>query len=298
MKQVIFLESQIPHNINDLSQKGIMNLFQNKELSLFGYKIPKIVESLNVELQNIKLEERRTDLVFLLEDESLLHLEFQTDYRRQDITRFMMYDLLLHDQHKKRKVTTIIIYASGVKRQDFYLEFNTLSYRPYVVFLEEKNGDEILQVLEEKLSKKQPFTDEDFLNLLFNCFMKSDIIQPEERVIRLIKVANVIEEPTMREMAKATTLGVIGKFLSAEQMMKISEVLIMIDPLEAMMEKEISRRTAEKVAEKIAKEVAKKVAKEKTEMARNLLEERVDIDLIARATKLTLDTIKELQLQL
>lgn len=292
------MESQIPHNINDLSQKGIMNLFQNKELSLFGYKIPKIVESLNVELQNIKLEERRTDLVFLLEDESLLHLEFQTDYRRQDITRFMMYDLLLHDQHKKRKVTTIIIYASGVKRQDFYLEFNTLSYRPYVVFLEEKNGDEILQVLEEKLSKKQPFTDEDFLNLLFNCFMKSDIIQPEERVIRLIKVANVIEEPTMREMAKATTLGVIGKFLSAEQMMKISEVLIMIDPLEAMMEKEISRRTAEKVAEKIAKEVAKKVAKEKTEMARNLLEERVDIDLIARATKLTLDTIKELQLQL
>jgi len=282
MKEGDFLVTKIPRNINDLSQKGIMNLFQDKEISLFGFNVPKIVESLNVELQDIKIEERRTDLVFLLEDDSLLHLEFQTNYNQRDLPRFMMYDLLLHEQHKRRKVITVIIYAAGVKRRELVLDFDTLVYRPHVIFLEEMDGEKILNALEEKFLKKQLFSDEDILNLLFNCFMKSGILEPAKRAARLIKVADTIEDPSVREMAKAATLGVIGKFLPLEQMMKLSEVLKMIDPLEAM----------------IKIEVAKEVSKEKFETAKKMLEEGISVESISKITNLSLDTIKDLQLQL
>ena len=158
-----------------------MTLFQGKALSLFGIQIPKIIESLNVELQDIKVQEWRTDLVFLLEDDSLLHLEFQTTFSKDHLTRFLMYDLLLHEQHKHRKITTIIIYASGVKQRELSLNFETLKYTPYLIFLEEIDGDEILYQLEEKVKMKVPFNDEDFLHILFNFLMKNGILDLEER---------------------------------------------------------------------------------------------------------------------
>ena len=155
--------TKIPRNINDLSQKGIMNLFRDKEFSLFGFKVPKIIDSLNVELTQIEFKEWRSDLVFLLEDDSILHLEFQTNYTKTDLTRFMAYDALLYEQHQFRKVHTVVIYASGVKPRDFYLQSQTLNYRPYVVFLETFNGDDILRQLEAKIEKKISLNDEEII---------------------------------------------------------------------------------------------------------------------------------------
>jgi len=55
-----------------------------------------------------------------------------------------LYDILLHNQHKQRVVTTVIIYSAGVKRREVMLDFKTLVYKPHVIFLEEKNGDELM----------------------------------------------------------------------------------------------------------------------------------------------------------
>ena len=149
---MIFLETKIPNNINDLLQKGIFNLFQSKAISFFGFKLPKIAETLNVELIDIKIEEKKTDLSFLLEDDTILHFEFQTDFRLNDISRFLLYDVLVYEQHKRRAVTTVIIYAAGVRPREVALNFKTLTYQPYTIFLEERDGDAILKELEEKVS--------------------------------------------------------------------------------------------------------------------------------------------------
>ena len=160
MEGVVLLD-KIPRNINDVSQKMIMSLFKDKKFSLFDVEVPQLVESLNVELQDVKVEERRSDLVFLLENEMILHLEFQASYRKIDVARFILYDVLLHKEHKQRDVTTVIIYSAGVKRKKVELKFETLTYQPHVIFLEEKNGDEILQKIEEKILNKKPLKSED-----------------------------------------------------------------------------------------------------------------------------------------
>jgi len=136
------------------------------------------------------------------------------------------------------------------------------------------------------------------LNLLFNCFMKSGILEPEARAIRLIKVADTIQEPKTREMAKATTFGIISKFLSPEQMLKLSEVFKKMDLLTALFDKLLAEEVAEQVAEQVAKAVAKEVTKEKSETAKRMLENNVAIELIAKVTKLSPDIIKSLQVQL
>jgi predicted XRE-type DNA-binding protein len=283
-----FLETKIPRNVNDLIQKGMMNLFQDQAITFFGFTAPKIVESLNVELQDIKIEERRTDLVFLLEDNSLLHLEFQTIYNANDVTRFILYDVLLHEQHKKRKVTTVIIYAAGVKPRNVSLSFKTLDYHPYTIFLEEKDGDAILEALEEKVATGTALDVEEIINLDFNYFMKSDIIN-EERAQRLMNVANHITQRKSRELAIASIYGIASKFLTPIQMEKLSEVFMMIDPFDQL----VNKRMEEKI-----KQMADPFKAKIIEMAKILLDKDISVDIISEVTNLEPDTILELSQQI
>jgi len=245
MKGVVLLE-KIPRNINDLFQKRVTKLLKDKEFSLFDIKAPKLLESLNVELQDIKIEERRSDQVFLLEDDTILHLEFQTIYRKSDITRFLLYDVLLHEQHKNRKVTTAIIYAAGVKRREVELDFNTLAYKPHVVFLEEKNGDVMLQKLEEKILSNKLLTNEDITYLSFTSFMKSDIIELKDKTIRQIEIANNIEDRDKRESTIALIYGFATKFLSHDELNNIKEVFQVNDIFQEWVKEEIDAAVADK----------------------------------------------------
>ena len=262
MKEVVLLE-KIPRNINDLFQKRVTNLFRDKEISLFGIKASKLQESLNVELQDVKIEERRSDQVFLLEDDTLLHLEFQTNYRQSDLTRFVLYDILLHNQHNKRKVTTAIIYSSGVKRREVNLDFETLIYKPHVVFLEEMNGDEILQQLEEKILSNEPLSSEDIINLSFTSFMKSDIIELEGKTIRQIEIANKIADPEERESTIALIYGYAAKFLSVDELKNIKEVFKVGDIFQEWLDEAVEERIEEIIGE---------IVEEKDELLREIEE--------------------------
>jgi len=86
-----------------------------------------------------------------------------------------------------------------------------------------------------------------------------------------------------------STIGVAGKFLTDKQMMKLSEVFKMSDPIAAMFQK---------MYQDEIDEMEKKLEQKDFEMAKKLLAENLDVSLIARTTNLSLDTIKDLQLQL
>jgi len=100
-----------------------------------------------------------------------------------------------------------------------------------------------------------------------------------------------------------STIGVAGKFLTDKQMMKLSEVFKMSDPIAAMFQKmyqdEIEKKDSEMA--KIAKKLEQKdfeIEQKNFEIAKNLLAENLDFSIIARTTNLSLDTIKDLQLKL
>jgi len=76
-----------------------------------------------------------------------------------------------------------------------------------------------------------------------------------------------------------STIGIAGKFLTDEQMTKLSEVFTMTDPVVAMFQKMYQDE----------------IEKKDFETAKKLLAENLDVDLIARTTNLSIDTIKDLQ---
>jgi hypothetical protein len=87
----------------------IKGLFQRNRpsvlLDLLTGGIP-VRQILNAELA--KVLERRADLVFLLEDETILHLEFQTRNDKEMPYREGIYGLLLGQKYKRRVRQTVI----------------------------------------------------------------------------------------------------------------------------------------------------------------------------------------------
>jgi hypothetical protein len=87
----------------------IKGLFQRNRpsvlLELLTGGIP-VRQILNVEMARVL--ERRADLVFLLEDETILHLEFQTRNDKEMPYREGIYGLLLGQKYKRRVRQTVI----------------------------------------------------------------------------------------------------------------------------------------------------------------------------------------------
>jgi hypothetical protein len=90
--------------------------------------------------------------VFLLEDASLLHLEFQASYLWEDLIRFAEYDLGLHRQHRC-DVVTAIFYGPAVTRRPPPLHLRTLRFRPHLVLLGRRSGTQALRRLRAQVQE-------------------------------------------------------------------------------------------------------------------------------------------------
>ena len=72
------MEMEISGHNNDIIMKATAAMFKDKTLEVFGLKTAKIVDIMPTVLPVVEAKEKRVDFVFLLEDDTLLHLEFQT----------------------------------------------------------------------------------------------------------------------------------------------------------------------------------------------------------------------------
>lgn len=62
--------------------------FREKVLGFYGIKTAPIVRVEPTDLPKISVQDRRMDFIFLLADDTYLHLEFQTTFSEKDLDRF------------------------------------------------------------------------------------------------------------------------------------------------------------------------------------------------------------------
>ena len=86
----------------------VKDLFQRDHPSLLDRLTAGVAvrEVLNVELARV--EERRADLVYLLADETLLHIEFQSDNDKDMPYREGIYCLLLGQKYRRRDRKSVV----------------------------------------------------------------------------------------------------------------------------------------------------------------------------------------------
>jgi hypothetical protein len=242
-------------------------------LDFYGIKSAKIKELINVELPVVKVADKSTDIVFLLEDDRYLHLEFQSTYSKNDIIRFATYDLLLYERDG-RQIDTVLVFSSDVKTANASLDTGTLSFSPQVVMFANFDGDATFKNLEARLESGQELTDREMLDLIFLPLMKTDTPR-EELAGRSVIIAQSIPDKEKRNTCIAAIYSLSSKYLDDVVLKKLLE--------------------ATKMSDMVTMLVERVVTDERIEIAKKALEACVDVLIVQKITDLDIDTIQQLK---
>ncbi|HEY5562126.1 MAG TPA: hypothetical protein VIK72_10295 [Clostridiaceae bacterium] len=143
---------EIAYQNNDIILKYMSAAFKDVVLDFYGLKTAKIKAVISTELPVLDVSEEAMDFVFLLEDDSILHLEFQTTNKKDNLARFLLYDARLYKKDKK-DINTAVIYSAEIEHAIGSIDIGSISYQVSNVYMKAFNGDDIFMIYKAKFIK-------------------------------------------------------------------------------------------------------------------------------------------------
>ncbi|WP_088363848.1 hypothetical protein [Bacillus cereus] len=277
----------IHRNHKDIAQKSVFMEFEGvNPLKLFNYDSATIEQQLPNDYPAIKTEDNRSDLVFLLSDNTILNIEFQSNTKVEDVERFCYYHLNLYNKYKDevKDIKTVVIYVPGVKSVKNEIKTNHLSFKFDKIHLDDCPGDEYLQQISEKIlsDPNAELSKEEELALVYNPLMNIKD-SPSDRAVEVVKLVDKLEDHTVKFKIIGTVATLTKRFLTNEALEKIWEVFRMgsvFERFEKEREQELVRKTERKV---------------KLDAIRKLKEQKIPVDNLLKAFDLTPAEYKEIE---
>lgn len=278
------LETSISGHNTDIIMKATAEMFKDKTLEMFGLKTARIVDIMPTVLPMVETREKRVDFVFLLEDDTLLHLEFQTTVPEDLLRRLAFYGARIVERHN-RDVNTAVIYSGRIQNAPDLLNKGSLTYKTTNIFLKDMDGDVEYNRLKNKINHEEPLDETDLQRLIFLPLMKSK--QPETDMT--IQSAELVKASKSQytNFAIGALVAITDRFLPEEYKKKLLEVLRMTQIEQWLREEGIKEGMKEGMKEG--------EIKAKLETARKALLEGADLEFVAKITNLPLETIQKLR---
>lgn len=199
--------------------------FKDTALNFYGLNTHKIKAVIPTDLPVLDVSEEAMDFVFLLEDDSFLHLEFQTTARADNLSRFLLYDARLYKKSLKN-ITSAVIYSGNIESADHVLNIGSINYEVHNVYMKAYDGDKIYRDLERKIAGHEKLDDRDKLDLIFLPLMKSSTDQ-NEMAISAVELARKIEDDEEKIFCIGAIIGISDKFIDKEYVKKLKEMMKM-----------------------------------------------------------------------
>ncbi|MCL2323950.1 MAG: transcriptional regulator, partial [Oscillospiraceae bacterium] len=76
---------------------------RNLSLKVYGIEAPKIKEMLPTNFPIVEVNENEADSVFLLEDDPILDVEYESNLLEENINKYLKYAYLLHRKYNNGK---------------------------------------------------------------------------------------------------------------------------------------------------------------------------------------------------
>lgn len=281
----------ISYHAKDILFKSLSELYKDEALNVFGIgKIPKIKQLLPNEFPQVRADEKRSDTLFLLEDDSILMLEFESNNRIiENHLKYIDYGLRILNRYyetkkKIKKLRVIVIYTSDVVKADESLDAGDLIIYSKAVFLHEYQGDIILEQMKEKIEQRESLTHQELMKLSFLPLMYSRLNR-QDLIKEAVELAKKIEDETAQLQVIAGILTATDKFIDEEYAKKVREWLKMT---------KVGRIFEEEKQEAVREAVARTEREKTIEFAKSLLD-LLSPEVIAKKTGLDVEEVERLK---
>ena len=116
----------------------------------------KVASIAPTELMDIRIANFYQDFNFFMEDGSIKHMEFQSsDLTLDDLKRFRSYESVASYQYKA-PVTTYVVCSGKIRNPKTQLTEGINTYKIIPIRLADKNADEFIKTLDEKMQHGVP----------------------------------------------------------------------------------------------------------------------------------------------
>ena len=165
------------------------------------------------------------DFTFLTTEDKYVHFEFQTtDKKEADLRRFRAYEAVF--SHRQGKdVITYVIYSGGITNTVTEMNCGINVYRVQVIYLKEKDAEEVFDRLRKKQQNGEKLTEEDFAQLSLTPLMCGND-QKKTMIKNALQIARQ-SQTIAAEKTMAILYTLADKFLEGKDLDDIKEVFYM-----------------------------------------------------------------------
>ena len=278
----------ITQSNKDVVFKVLSQNYRNKSLAAYGLDLPRIKRLLPGSYPSVSATETRADNPFLLEDGTLLILEYESAPCADDFLKYAGYAAGSLRQLKREgieptRVMIAVIYTGDITDAPKELDLGALRVRVEQVYLSRFDTGAILAGLKAKAGAGEPFDDDDVLRLIVLPLTQPDKAMKQELIEDAVRIAKSVKDENQQLFALAGIVTATNRFIDPEYREKLKEWIRMTHLARLFEEEKVEA-------------VNQNDRNVRREIARNLLAGGLDITSVMKATGLTRAEVDEIRM--
>ena len=272
----------ITHTNKDVLFKVLTQNYQNKSLAVYGLDVPKIKQMLPSEYPVVSTK-FYGDNMFLLEDDWLLCLEYESDVSWLDFLKYSRYvtntlERLHKDGVRVRKVVIAVLYTADIKEADGELDLGDFHIKVQQVFLSKFDTNSMYAEIKAKIDAGVALLDEDIMRLIILPLTQPDKKRKQQLIENTVALIKRVQDDDQQAFMLAGILTATNKFIDPMYAEKVKEWLKMTKVARLLIDEAMEERSVE--------------------IARKMLADDESLLRIMKYTDLTREEVEQLQLEL
>ena len=281
----------IVYQNKDVEFKMISETFKEKSFAAYGLDLPKIKAVLPTNLPAVFANEMRIDNVFLLEDDSVAIVDYESEDKVSNRIKYVNYigrflQRYYQDEKKIPDMRMIVIYTGDVQRAEASFETKCLTLSMEQVFISKLPEEEIYQSIKSKLENNETLSDTELMQLIILPLTGKGKEAKQQIIQNVITLTKQIKDETKQVFVLSGVLVATDKFIDEKYADNIRRYLSMT---------KVARLYEEEKLEAV--NLARKDERRETrlEMIESFIKAGTDTLTLMEATGLTREELEEIK---
>jgi hypothetical protein len=289
-------EAAVAYQNKDIVSKLFGDRMKGKSLSLFGLETDlKVVDVKPTNIPIVQARELRMDNLFELEDGSVAVLDYESEYRKTNFTKYGRYIMDVIDRYlkegKEPDIHMMVLYTADIEKSNTILKRTSCSIQVEACYLTGIPSEEWLRKVKEGIDENR-VTDEELMHLVILPLTYKGEEKKQQAIRECVELARQIPDKGQETFVLAGILTFTDKVISEETRRYIKEVIGMTQVGKMLMEE--GRREGRQEGRREGRQEGRREGRQEAarRTARNMLKRGDSPEVIAEILELPVETIK------
>ncbi len=226
----LLTDTEIVYQNKDVASKVTGEALVGHSLAPFGLPHIRIVDALPTNLPAVESNELRLDNLFLLEDEAIAIIDYESRYSQENFVKYLNYAARVVKRYSVRnmlpqlkKLRIIVIYTADVETACTEYDLDGVLVRVEPSYLVKLDTEGIKKRLEEKIQKPEALNIEEQMQLMVLPLTVKGKEAKQKATIEAVGLAKRIRNQKQKNQILAGILTFTDKIIDEEYRNRIKE---------------------------------------------------------------------------